>query len=617
MNTLPAARADRFAALVADNTAQWWRQREAASEELADAAQSRGWASHRDAKDRGARRITASLSDAEIRRLADGRARIVGEWLDGLAAPLALPMLARVLIRLDARPFAYAGERPEADQLRSFTARASCALWWRRQLRRAVVALREHEAHQRGEVCATRRQPYVTHDTAARRAESVARNAATLAATYLENRDGQCMTLADLAAVSTANKSIRRGELMTRIRGCEALAQSMQHRGLFLTLTAPSRFHRVKRSGESNPRADGSDGPMQPNGPRAAHEWLQGTWTRARAALARAKVAAYGFRVAEPHHDGCPHWHALLWVATDADAAALVRVIRAAWLKDHGEEPGAAEHRVKAVAMLPGGASAYIAKYIAKNVDDVGSVGVEGHHDDARGDDLPEPAQKDAFGGTAQRVEAWAAAHRIRQFQAIGQPPVGVWRELRRIAPQRQGGASPDLVRAFWATSKAPGRRADWALYVLAQGGLMQGRDYRIRIATVSESRAGRYETTEAMRPVGVFDALHSPDAWHLSERAEWKPRGEWAGTAAAFVPPWTRVSNCTSHVRSMAPVMRVAGKVMSIRAPLRAWLDQVKGAGGLDHHHESPYEPDYHDDCSDRHRRLERLRLHRDANAG
>jgi hypothetical protein len=517
--------------------------------------------------------VHARMIDAEIRGLADRRAAFVGERIDGLAVALTtgamIGWLNDLVQSLDARPdaFALGGDLPEDEQIRQALARARCPVWWRRQLRRRVVILREDEGRRRGEICA-RKQLYVTDDTLRRRMEQNARNAAMLEATEMEAEDGELLRLAVAAGASTSNRAIRRGELMTRIRGCEEWAESHGMAGLFTTNTAPSRFHPMRHheyGGGSNPNADGTYGPMQPNRPKDAQIWLCKVWQRTRARLAELGVPFFGFRVAEPHHDGCPHWHMLLWTSPE-HVDKLRTVIRAQWLKDHPDEPGAKEHRFKAVTMERGGAAGYIAKYIAKNIDDA-AMPIEGVVD-------PE-AQGDMFAGNAaKRVEAWAAANGIRQFQPLGQPPVTVWRELRRIEADRIGGATPAVRKAHEAATRGLARRADWCAYMGAQGGAMTGRDYRVRMLTEPTETVGRYGTTTQDKPLGVIDAA-APDTWILSSRREWRPKGAWSepaevrtapalgvrawglsarvnsrlpadATAKRAVHPWTRVNNCT-----------------------------------------------------------------------
>ena len=501
----------------------------------------------------GARPIEASMADHAICDLAQRRADVLTDRIIELAEPLT-PEAMRLWLSaqieaIDARPLAdFTARTPIADQLAGMLARARCPLWWRRQLRRAVVTLRETEAMQRGEVCKRRRQPYCTNDTTARRAGRNAANAAMLEATELEDAAGQTITLAQAVAASTSNKAIRRGELMTRIRGCEEWANAAGMVGLFTTNTAPSRFHPQTMHNGPNPKHEGATA-------RDAQAWLCATWAKARASIKRAGLGVFGFRVAEPHHDGCPHWHMLLWCKPE-HLDALRATLRRYWLADEGTEPGAAEHRFKAITIDPaqGSAVAYIAKYIAKNIDDAGGK-LAGHTDHQAGE------QAELFGATAARVEAWAAAWGIRQFQAIGQPPVTVWRELRRITPESVAGASDTVKAAHQAAHRIGERRACWRGYLAAQGGAMQGRDYRVRIVADVENKEGRYGLAEVIRPRGVEDTFRA-GVWVLSSRKEWRPRGTWrdaervpdrtlrvvvrGGPAQPACPPRTRFNNCT-----------------------------------------------------------------------
>ena len=48
--------------------------------------------------------------------------------------------------------------------------------------------------------------------------------------------------------------------------------------------------------------------------PAQAQEYLNEVWGRICSHLDREKIKIYGFRVTEPHHDGCPHWHGLFFM---------------------------------------------------------------------------------------------------------------------------------------------------------------------------------------------------------------------------------------------------------------------------------------------------------------
>lgn len=539
--------------------------------------------------------LSASASEAEIAAHADRRAALMAERIAGLGPMVDAASLLRWLndevVRLQARAFVVR-KGHESQRIAGLLARAQAPEWWRRQLRREVRQRAEAQAIHAGEVNARSGQWYASDETVKRRLLQNRRNAAILERTELENEDGQVFTLKALADKGTGNKAIRRGELMTRIRGCEEWAEAEGHRGVFLTLTAPSRFHQHStRIGGMNPKYRGAT-------PRDAQDWLCAAWARARARLHRIGVQAYGFRVAEPHQDGCPHWHALVWVPA-GQVWRLVLAIKRHWLADEGDEPGARAHRCKAVMMRSGHASGYVAKYIAKNIDDAGAVGIEGHRDEFEGEGAE--LQGELWANPAVRVEAWAAAWGIRQFQAIGQPPVTVWRELRRVKAEAVESAPARVQLAWDGVNREGDQRACWATFLDMQGGTNTGREYRIRVAKLRALHHGRYEVVELAKPVGVY-ASEAPDVLVQSTRKEWKPRGSRGSACGATggpnaaaaravsrpgevsgatrsAPPWTRVNNCTRPTigRTLSGLgIELAMPLEGIRGGLNQW------AGGL-----------------------------------
>lgn len=447
---------------------------------------------------------------------------------------------------------------------RAAVARMTCPQWWRRKLRahhgRTVeaAAIRLGYVHKGKEI-------YCSNETLNRRIQQNARNLASLEATTATNELGQEYTLAELAAKGPANKAIRRAELMTRISGFERIARDMGHAGLFMTITCPSRMHKMRTVGPKwkrviveNRRYDGE------TTPRTAQQYLGKVWARIRAKLGRQGAGVYGFRIAEPQHDGTPHWHFLIFHAQEHTQAVRGAVLEHA-LRDSQNEPGAHAHRVdfKPIDWERGSAAGYIAKYVAKNID---GYRLE---KDLHGNDSME---------TSARVEAWASTWGIRQFQQVGGPPVGVWRELRRIEALPSG-APANLVQAHNAVNKVAkfeGREnasVAWDHYVKAQGGVFCGRDYAIRLDKVEQPGVlTRYGEEAPDRVIGVETSSveyfmpehmkHMPHAapvarrvhWHIeSTRHVWVISGRKRSNGRVSIGhaahgPWTRVNNCTGE---------------------------------------------------------------------
>ena len=470
----------------------------------------------------------------------------------------------------------YGIELPEFDALADTIARLVDARWWRRQLRKRVKRAFEAGNIRLGYVKYSG-EPYASNDAVLSRLAQNRRNAAALAATLVQNENGQQFSIAELAEKTTANKSIRRGELMLRINGFEQIARECGDQGIFITWTCPSRFHAMQHSGKPNDKFDGST-------PREANAYLGKMTSLCRSALARRGIGLYGFRIAEPHHDGCPHWHLLLFVRPTAKyktahlqdvAGRAIRIMtRYAWRVDRGE-PGAFARRldVKRIDWAKGSAAGYIAKYVAKNIDGVAE------HKTKEGYVVTADTEGDVELTPSARVESWAACWGIRQFQQWGGAPVTVWRELRRIEESMLNEAPATMRRAWDAVQKIDGeKRACWAEYLRAQGGaLVPRKELVVTLAKDEKTVIGRYGETLRTTPYGVrcSDLI---GVVFKSMRHTWTPVQATGGrgVAVGVAVPRTRVNNCT-HPDRTAPATPPAAPVPDLpdeakRALIAAW---------------------------------------------
>lgn len=417
------------------------------------------------------------------------------------------------------------------DEIAPAVMRMFNEVWWRGRLRCIASAWREHLHIAVGSV-SKRKHVYASKNCVTDWREQKRRTREFLKGLDLEDEDGNRISLIEKYDGSVANPAIRRCELMTRIRGFENICNELGYVGEFYTLTAPSKYHATTKAGYRNRKWNGAS-------PSDTQSYLTGLWARIRAKLHREEIRIFGIRVAEPHHDGTPHWHMLMFMLPE-DVERVRLIIRDyAWEEDRHElrSDKAKKARFHAEAIDPekGSATGYVAKYISKNID---GYALDGETDDESGEFLKE---------TAPAVSAWAARWHIRQFQFIGGAPVTVYRELRRLADTETAhGLSIEFAAVHDAADAG-----DWAGYVNAQGGPFVRRD-DLQVRTLYEPRAefNQYgEETVCIR--GVYDSSVGSGTPILTRLTQWKIVPKRAVDLAVDVkgapaPSRSSVNNCT-----------------------------------------------------------------------
>lgn len=403
--------------------------------------------------------------------------------------------------------------------------------WWQKKLKTRRDYQHEHLAIAVGQV-QKKASAYASRTCQSEWREQKRRNQKYLQKMAIENEQtGEQIPLDLQVYKSIANPAIRRVELMTRMRGFEDLADEMGYHGAFITLTAPSKYHSTYAKG-------GFVENWQGNNPRETQAYLCKIWSRIRAKLNREQIKFFGFRVAEPHHDGTPHWHILIFMRPEHLAQAF-KIMWIYAMDEDSEEKGASINRFefKDIDKQKGSATGYIAKYIAKNID---GYALDNEIDDQTGKNLKQ---------TAKAISAWASRWKIRQFQQLGGAPVSVWRELRRLKNQK---VANQIIDPILASADI----GDWAAYTVHQGGpLVPRKDLKVRLAY--EEKLNQYE--EPFKKIkGIFAPIIGLASFICTRLINWKLVPKQKSTQdvdlkhRAKRSPWSSVNNCTPQDLSL-----------------------------------------------------------------
>jgi hypothetical protein len=215
-------------------------------------------------------------------------------------------------------------------------------------------------------------------------------------------------------------------EILATAKGLGDLADAAGMTPWLITVTVPEHMHPTTTAGMAG-RVRRANQAWDQSTPRDVMRWLTNRWQRLRSALNRRSIQTYWLRATEPHKDGTPHYHLVMW-AEDQHWPEIRRLFR------HYFEAGAAASQarqkrgvqVERVMGGTAGAVAYATSYIAKGTD-----GISGEE------------------GEAERMRAWRRTWNVRAFE-FSERKATLWRMLRAtdLDPASRGKSAQAAARA-------------------------------------------------------------------------------------------------------------------------------------------------------------------------
>lgn len=338
--------------------------------------------------------------------------------------------------------------------------------WWRRRIRREIRGKQEQLARLLGMV-GHGRCKYVSQHTLGQYKRQLEVQAQWLAshcvsAEITDPSGMQRTVMIPLERIASAAPSRRYAEVMARASGIAEIADRHGMRPYMVTVTLAGYHHAAAERWDRSTTAELLD-------------WQKEQWARLRARATKSGIKMIGMWAAEPHKDGTPHWHHVVW--TD-DPGAVRAIFEEYYLEaDEPNEPGARMRRVvwEAAKCGNGGAINYLLKYALKYV---------AKGDSGTAQTLREKGMTDYERDGAAAVRAWRSTHgkRALGWYACGveQAHISTYRELRRVK-------DPARVQAAHRPHAVASQRGDWSAFCDAHAVHPLRLDYRTDTNTYGE----------------------------------------------------------------------------------------------------------------------------------
>lgn len=235
----------------------------------------------------------------------------------------------------------------------------------------------------------------------------------------VNNQTGERFSLKDCIVSSNHNPQRYYGEIQNRINTLEREAVNAGLTPVFITMTLPSAFHKMKTfKGKliPNPKFNGTT-------PKEAVKVLTKELAKLRQDRSLKELSKHQrmyYRVNEPHKDGTPHTHILLFIPKDQ-----IDRVEIAFKRLFNQKGNKFEKNIRS-------ASSYIMKYINKTL----------------------PMSKEQISEQDQYINAWYVKHRVNRFcSSRSMAPMYLYRLLHKrytlyaLTQVRKGNSLEILVR--------------------------------------------------------------------------------------------------------------------------------------------------------------------------
>jgi hypothetical protein len=388
-------------------------------------------------------------------------------------------------------------------------------LWHRRQLRRDAAQARQHLAAALRTV-GRGAAPYADDYSVSRWRERQASAIAWAEERVWQPENGKPVPMTTIMA-GKAEAALAR--LSSISSGVDEIAQDAGLVPLWITMTLPPQLHPNPKRGRRSWTADLS--------PTLTDARCKQLWGRFRSRLRKSGVRRLGTRVWEAHEDGCPHIHALIYVAPD-DIDTVDRHLRSLCPepeippRDKHGRPKRVASRLERIDRDRGSPTTYIKKYLTKTITlpaatgDAPARGRENVEEEvtAAADeaiDYGEDGQIEAY----ERHQATASERRWRRYAALGTHGIQrIWQRLIRVTDDEITDAPPRVVAAVTAL-----RAHDWADALTAMGAIRHDGAHRLRLEYETATNA---YGEEVKRPAWIVDTEDVAQA-ESEDRKPWR----------------------------------------------------------------------------------------------